>query len=58
MPLFLWFKPALPKTLKAWLHIAMVGFLIQVVYFGAAYKAFGLGASAGAVALITSLQPG
>ena len=57
LPLFLWFKPALPKTSREWLHIAIVGFLIQVVYFGTAYKAFELGASAGAVALITSLQP-
>jgi hypothetical protein len=51
------FNPALPKTGREWLHIAIVGFLIQVVYFGAAYKAFELGESAGAVALITSLQP-
>lgn len=57
LPLFLWFKPALPKTFREWLNIAIVGFLIQVVYFGTAYKAFELGASAGAVALITSLQP-
>lgn len=57
LPLFLWFKPALPKSGREWLHIAIVGILIQVVYFGTAYKAFELGASAGAVALITSLQP-
>jgi len=57
LPLFLWFKPALPKTGREWLHIIVVGFLIQVVYFGTAYKAFAIGASAGAVALITSLQP-
>jgi len=57
LPLFLWFKPELPKSRTEWVHIAIVGFLIQVVYFGTAYKAFELGASAGAVALITSLQP-
>jgi len=57
LPLFLWFKPSLPKTGHEWLNIAIVGFLIQVVYFGTAYKAFESGASAGAVALITSLQP-
>lgn len=57
LPLFLWFKPSLPKNGREWLNIAIVGFLIQVVYFGTAYKAFELGASAGAVALITSLQP-
>ncbi len=37
--------------------MSIVGFLIQVVYFGAAYKAFETGASAGLVALITCLQP-
>lgn len=35
----------------------VVGFLIQVVYFGTAWVAFSLGGSAGSVALITSLQP-
>ncbi len=56
-PLLLIFKPALPKNRIEWLHMAFVGFLIQVIYFGAAYKSFDAGASAGAVALLTSLQP-
>ncbi len=56
-PLCLLFKPALPESKREWLHIAFVGLLIQVIYFGTAYKAFDAGASAGAVALITSLQP-
>ena len=56
-PLCLIFKPALPKNKHEWMHIAFVGLLIQVIYFGTAYKAFEAGASAGAVALITSLQP-
>jgi drug/metabolite transporter (DMT)-like permease len=37
--------------------MAIVGFLIQGVYFGLNYMAFSHGASAGAVALINSLQP-
>ncbi len=57
LPLFLYLKPALPNNRKAWRDLVLVGFLIQVVYFGAAYLAFARGASAGAVAIITSLQP-
>lgn len=56
-PLILIFKPATPNSRLEWLHICVVGFLIQVVYFGAAYKSFEAGASAGTVAIITSLQP-
>ncbi len=36
---------------------SIVGFGIQVAYFGCSYVAFDLDLSAGAVALITSLQP-
>ena len=57
LPLFLIFKPALPSTRSEWINLAWVGFLIQVVYFGAAWMAFTKGGSAGTVALITSLQP-
>ena len=57
LPLCLIFKPALPKTRAQWLNLVWVGFLIQVVYFGAAWMAFTLGGSASTVALITSLQP-
>lgn len=37
--------------------IAVVGFLLQVVYFGLCYVAFKRGVSAGGVAIIVSLQP-
>ncbi len=57
LPLVLIVKPQFPKNRSQWLHLAIVGFLIQVVYFGTAWLAFSLGGSAGAVALITSLQP-
>ena len=57
LPLFLIARPKLPENRSQWLHLVIVGFLIQVAYFGAAWTAFSLGGSAGAVALITSLQP-
>ena len=57
LPVLVVVKPALPATRNQWLHLTLVGFLIQVVYFGTAWVAFSLGGSAGAVALITSLQP-
>ena len=57
LPFVIALKPALPANRNQWLHLAAVGFLIQVVYFGTAWVAFSLGGSAGVVALITSLQP-
>lgn len=54
--LFAAMRPRLPRG-KAWLHVAVVGFLIQVVYFGMNYLSLNLGTSAGVLALITSLQP-
>jgi drug/metabolite transporter (DMT)-like permease len=56
-PLALWLRPPLPKRRIDWLHIAVVGFLIQTLYFGGCYTAFASGTSSGAVALIVSLQP-
>ena len=57
LPFFIIKKPRLPASAAEWGHLLFVGFLIQVVYFGTAWVAFSLGGSAGAVALITSLQP-
>jgi len=57
MPLFIWYRPALPATAAEWKHLVIVGILIQVVYFGTAWTALSLGGAAGTVALITSLQP-
>lgn len=54
--LFLVMRPPLPRTLGEWRHLVVVGFLIQVVYFGLSYLAFRT-VSAGVVALIVSLQP-
>jgi drug/metabolite transporter (DMT)-like permease len=50
-------RPRWPRRLSEWLHIAMVGFLIQAIYFGLCYLAFHAGASAGTVAIIVCLQP-
>ena len=55
--LFVIIRPPLPKTRADWGHLAMVGFLIQTIYFGMCYFAFREGVSAGAVALLMSLQP-
>ena len=53
----LWLKPNFPRTFKAWLHLAMVGVLLQAGYFAFTYLSLKHGLSAGAVALITSQQP-
>ena len=55
--LFLFLRPALPRTAKDWGHVAMVGILMQSVYFGMCYIAFMNGVAAGTVALMMSLQP-
>lgn len=53
----LWTRPALPASPRAWLHLAMVGLLIQAGYFAFIYLSLKSGMSAGAAALITSQQP-
>ena len=57
IPIALWLRPPLPTRGRDWADLAIVGFLIQAVYFGLCYVAFSFGASAGVVALIVSLQP-
>jgi drug/metabolite transporter (DMT)-like permease len=57
LPLLLIMRPPLPARLSDLAHVAMVGFLIQVVYFGLSYVSFKSGASAGTVAIIVCLQP-
>ncbi|MFK7940604.1 MAG: DMT family transporter [Roseovarius sp.] len=54
---FVILRPPVPQTRAEWGHLAMVGFLIQTVYFGMSYVAFNAGVAAGTVALLMSLQP-
>lgn len=50
-------RPPLPKTRAEWGHLAIVGVLMQTVYFGMSYFAFEWGVAAGTVALLMTLQP-
>ena len=50
-------RPPLPKTRADWMHLGIVGFLIQTIYFGMTYFAFRLGVAAGTAALVMSFQP-
>lgn len=56
-PFALILRPPLPKSLRGWVDIAVVGFLIQVAYFGLCYIAFKSGVSAAGVAIVVCLQP-
>ena len=56
LPVALVVRPPMPSR-RGVLDVAVVGFLIQVVYFGLCYVAFKSGVSAGAVAIIVCLQP-
>jgi drug/metabolite transporter (DMT)-like permease len=56
-PLFFIMRAPWPKRGVEWLHLFIVGFLIQAVYFGLCYIAFKSGVSAGGVALVVCLQP-
>ena len=56
-PLFLMLRPPLPRSPVEWGHQAVIGILVQTLYFGLAYLAMRLGVSAGLQALIVSLQP-
>ena len=54
---FVVIRPPVPEKAMDWVHLAIVGFLIQSVYFGLCYIAFRAGVAAGTVALLMSLQP-
>ena len=57
LPLVPILRPAFPTTRRAWLDLVIVGLLIQALYFGLSYVSLDAGISAGALALIVSLQP-
>lgn len=56
IPVALVVRPRFPSA-RGILDVAVVGFLIQVVYFGLCYVAFKSGVSAGGVAIVVCLQP-
>jgi drug/metabolite transporter (DMT)-like permease len=57
VPAYLLMKPPLPATRREWLHLAVVGLLIQGVYFALANVAIKLGASAAGLGIVLALQP-
>ncbi len=56
-PAFIAVRPPLPASRTAFAHVAVVGVLIQVGFFGGTYVAIAHGASAGTVGLLFVLQP-
>lgn len=56
-PLVLALRPPPPAGAAAWGHLLVVGFVVQVAYFGLVYVGMGTGVAAGTMALIVSLQP-
>lgn len=55
---FYWIlKPDLPERAIEWMHIVIVGVLVQAVYFGLCWWALATGLSAVAMAIVMSLQP-
>lgn len=56
-PLLIWKRPPLPATRAQWVHLAVVGVLIQGCYFSLSYVALSSDISSAAVAMIVSLQP-
>jgi drug/metabolite transporter (DMT)-like permease len=56
IPVELVVRPRWPSW-RGVLDVAVVGFLIQVCYFGLCYVAFRAGVSAGGVAIVVCLQP-
>jgi drug/metabolite transporter (DMT)-like permease len=56
LPAAVVYNPAFPIG-HQWWQVGLIGLLIQGGYFGFSYLSFGSGISAGAVALIVSMQP-
>lgn len=57
LPAAVIFWPPFPRTAHEWGQVALIGLLIQGGYFVLSYLALSCGVSAGAVALIVSMQP-
>jgi drug/metabolite transporter (DMT)-like permease len=50
-------RPPLPRSAQAWRSLIVVGFLVQVMYFGLSYLSMTAGIATSVLALIVSLQP-
>jgi len=57
LPLVAFVRPSWPTSRAGWLHVAIVGLLIQVANFGGIYVAIRHGVSAGTAGLMSVLQP-
>lgn len=57
LPLAAVLRPAWPSGAAAWRHLAVIGVLIQGLYFALSYLALDLGLTAGGLAILVSLQP-
>lgn len=57
VPVFLALRPPLPTRPADWGHLAVVGLLVQTIYFGLSWTGFSLGISIAVSALIIALQP-
>jgi drug/metabolite transporter (DMT)-like permease len=56
LPVALVLRPPPPRGV-AWLHLAVVGLLVQAIHFGGVNLALEFGLAPGAAALVTGLQP-
>ena len=52
-----WSRPAFPRSVNQWLHLAITGVLMHAGYLGGVWSAVKAGMSAGTSALIVGLQP-
>lgn len=57
IPAYLIVRPPLPQRPRDWLHLAIVGFLIQGAYFTLTNIAIKIGASAAGLGIVLALQP-
>ncbi|MGE0210230.1 MAG: DMT family transporter [Parvibaculaceae bacterium] len=57
VPIIAVLRPSIPRRPSDWFHLAVIGFLIQTVYFGLSYVSFYAGISAGGLAVIMAMQP-
>lgn len=57
LPIIVATRAPWPRTPSAWLHVAVVGVLLQATYLGGVWWAIAEGVPAGASALIVGLQP-